>query len=103
MSTEANGRREFLALAIAAATAPAAPSCAAAAVNTGSTGEGRMPQGNRAEQIFKAKFRFGLGGVPLGNEFEVVTDEDAHKTLEAAWNAGVRYFDVSPWYGLGLA
>ena len=23
--------------------------------------------------------------------------------MEAAWNAGVRYYDVSPWYGLGLA
>jgi D-threo-aldose 1-dehydrogenase len=56
-----------------------------------------------AEQIFGSKFQFGLGGVPLGNEFEVVTDKDAMKTLEAAWNAGVRYFDVSPWYGLGLA
>jgi D-threo-aldose 1-dehydrogenase len=47
--------------------------------------------------------KFGLGGVPLGNEFEVVTDEDAYKTLDAAWSAGVRYYDVSPWYGLGLA
>ncbi|MGO9992759.1 MAG: aldo/keto reductase [Steroidobacteraceae bacterium] len=47
--------------------------------------------------------RFGLGGVPLGNEFEVITDEDAYKTLDAAWSAGVRYYDVSPWYGLGLA
>jgi len=47
--------------------------------------------------------KFGLGGVPLGNEFEVVSDQDAYKTLEAAWNAGVRYYDVSPWYGLGLA
>ena len=46
--------------------------------------------------------KFGLGGVPFGNEFEVVSDEDAYKTLEAAWNAGVRYYDVSPWYGLGL-
>jgi hypothetical protein len=46
--------------------------------------------------------KFGLGGVPLGNEFELVSDEDAYKTLEAAWNAGVRYYDVSPWYGLGL-
>jgi aryl-alcohol dehydrogenase-like predicted oxidoreductase len=44
-----------------------------------------------------------LGGVPIGNEFEVVTDEDAMKTLEASWTAGIRYFDVSPWYGLGLA
>src|SRR5438876_4121946 len=45
----------------------------------------------------------GLGGVPLGNEFEVITDEEASKTLDAAWSAGVRYYDVSPWYGLGLA
>lgn len=47
--------------------------------------------------------KFGLGGVPLGNEFEVITDEEAYKTLDAAWSAGIRYYDVSPWYGLGLA
>ncbi|MGB6986866.1 MAG: aldo/keto reductase [Candidatus Aquilonibacter sp.] len=46
---------------------------------------------------------FGLGGVPFGNEFAYVTDEVAHDTIEAAWNAGVRYYDTSPWYGLGLA
>jgi len=45
---------------------------------------------------------FGLGGVPLGNEFAVVTEKAAEATLEAAWDAGVRYFDTSPWYGLGL-
>src|ERR1700757_1462122 len=50
-----------------------------------------------------APIKFGLGGVPFGNEFEVVSDDDAYKTLEAAWNAGVRYYDVAPWYGLGLA
>jgi D-threo-aldose 1-dehydrogenase len=44
-----------------------------------------------------------MGGVPLGNEFEVVTDEDAHAAIAAAWNAGVRYYDMAPWYGLGLA
>jgi D-threo-aldose 1-dehydrogenase len=52
---------------------------------------------------YKPPFKFGMGGVPLGNEFEVVTDNDAYATLEAAWNAGVRYYDVAPWYGLGLA
>jgi D-threo-aldose 1-dehydrogenase len=46
--------------------------------------------------------KFGIGGVPFGNEFEVVSDEDAYQTLAAAWNAGVRYYDVAPWYGLGL-
>jgi D-threo-aldose 1-dehydrogenase len=52
---------------------------------------------------YKLPFKFGLGGVPLGNEFAVVTDKDAYAILEAAWSAGIRYYDVSPWYGLGLA
>src|ERR1700686_95327 len=52
---------------------------------------------------YQPPFRFGLGGVPLGNEFAVVTDKDAYAILEAAWSAGIRYYDVSPWYGLGLA
>lgn len=52
---------------------------------------------------YRPPFRFGVGGVPLGNEFSIVTDADANETLEAAWSAGVRYYDVAPWYGLGLA
>jgi len=52
---------------------------------------------------YKLPFKFGLGGVPLGNEFAVVTDKDAYAILEAGWSAGIRYYDVSPWYGLGLA
>jgi D-threo-aldose 1-dehydrogenase len=55
-----------------------------------------------ASEIFGEK-RFGLGGVPFGNEFAYVTDDVAHATIEAAWEAGVRYYDTSPWYGLGLA
>ena len=52
---------------------------------------------------YKPPFKFGMGGVPLGNEFSVATDDDANAILEAAWSAGVRYYDVAPWYGLGLA
>ncbi|WP_213938225.1 aldo/keto reductase [Pseudomonas sp. dw_612] len=58
---------------------------------------------NRAEKIFTSPFKFGLGGVAIGNEFNKVTDKDAQATLEAAWAVGVRYFDVAPWYGLGLS
>ncbi|WP_250455299.1 aldo/keto reductase [Caballeronia sp. ATUFL_M2_KS44] len=58
---------------------------------------------SRVQQIFKPEFRFGMGGVPLGSEFEIVTDTQAQRTMEAAWNAGIRYYDVSPWYGLGEA
>src|ERR1700761_3430773 len=58
---------------------------------------------NRAQQIYKVEFRFGLGGVSLGNEFNKHTDKEAEATLEAAWEVGVHYFDVAPWYGFGLA
>lgn len=52
---------------------------------------------------YRPPYDFGLGGVAIGNEFQFATDEQAEATLAAAWDAGVRYFDVSPWYGLGLA
>ena len=55
-----------------------------------------------ALQKYRPHASFGLGGVALGNEFEFVTDREAEETLEAAWESGVRYFDTSPWYGLGL-
>lgn len=56
-----------------------------------------------SRQRYRPPHRFGLGGVAIGNEFQFATDEQAEATLAAAWDCGVRYFDVSPWYGLGLA
>jgi D-threo-aldose 1-dehydrogenase len=44
---------------------------------------------HRAQQIFKPEFRFGLGGVSLGNEFNKHTDKDAEATLAAAWAFGI--------------
>ncbi len=55
------------------------------------------------KQPYRPPHDFGLGGVAIGNEFAFATDEQAEATLSAAWDAGVRYYDVSPWYGLGLA
>ena len=52
---------------------------------------------------YKPKFRLGLGGVAIGNAFKPTTDQEADETLAAAWEGGVRYFDTSPWYGLGLS
>ncbi|MDB5525069.1 MAG: Pyridoxal 4-dehydrogenase [Rhizobium sp.] len=45
----------------------------------------------------------GFGTAPLGNLYKTVSDEDAHATLQAAWDSGVRYFDTAPLYGLGLS
>lgn len=62
-----------------------------------------MPTDNRVRHLFTEEHRFGLGGVSLGNEFNKVIQRDADATLQAAWDVGVRYFDVAPWYGLGLS
>ncbi len=45
--------------------------------------------------------RVGLGGGPLGGLFTPVSAEQADATVEAAWAAGVRLFDVAPLYGHG--
>lgn len=45
----------------------------------------------------------GLGGAPLGNLFEAVSDADAHGLLQAALDAGCRTFDTAPHYGNGLS
>jgi D-threo-aldose 1-dehydrogenase len=45
--------------------------------------------------------QLGLGGAGLGDLFDVVDDGDANTTLQAAWDAGIRYYDTSPWYGRG--
>ncbi|MEW9556120.1 aldo/keto reductase [Nonomuraea sp. NPDC050783] len=47
--------------------------------------------------------RHGLGGAPIGNLFEEVTDEQARATVDAAWESGVRLYDTAPHYGLGLS
>ncbi|GAA1263661.1 aldo/keto reductase [Saccharothrix xinjiangensis] len=47
--------------------------------------------------------RLGFGGGPIGNLFTEVSDEDAADALTAAWDAGIRYFDTAPHYGLGLS
>jgi D-threo-aldose 1-dehydrogenase len=45
----------------------------------------------------------GFGGAPIGNLFQATSDEDAARTIEAAWDSGIRYFDTAPHYGLGLS
>lgn len=47
--------------------------------------------------------RLGMGTAGIGNLYAAVSDEDAHATLDAAWEAGIRFFDTAPHYGFGLA
>ncbi|HZZ34928.1 MAG TPA: aldo/keto reductase [Caulobacteraceae bacterium] len=45
----------------------------------------------------------GFGGAPLGNYPKALGEAEAEATVEAAWAAGMRYFDTAPLYGLGLS
>lgn len=47
--------------------------------------------------------KLGFGSAPLGNMFRDIPEAEAHATVEAAWNDGIRYFDTAPFYGAGLA
>ena len=103
-------RRQFLNLAIKGSALTAAAALmpgkvlAAGDPNNNERTDAMQNATNRSGQgHYKPPYNFGMGGVPLGNEFSIVTDDDASAILEAAWSAGVRYYDVSPWYGLGLA
>lgn len=47
--------------------------------------------------------RLGFGAATLGNLYREITEDDANEVLAAAWDAGIRYFDTAPHYGLGLS
>lgn len=45
----------------------------------------------------------GFGTAPLGNLYRALSENEAQATLQAAWDAGLRYIDTAPLYGLGLS
>ncbi|MEJ8583553.1 aldo/keto reductase [Riemerella anatipestifer] len=59
-----------------------------------------MPPLNDGNNLNKV---LGLGGVPLAGAWKPTSEEDALKTLEKAWELGVRYYDTSPRYGNGIS
>lgn len=47
--------------------------------------------------------KLGFGSAAIGNLYRPVTEGDARAVVEAAWAAGLRYFDTAPHYGFGLS
>jgi D-threo-aldose 1-dehydrogenase len=45
----------------------------------------------------------GLGGTALANMYSAISAEQALETIQAAFAAGLRYFDTAPLYGRGLS
>ena len=99
-------RRDFISagvkLTAAAGLAPLLPIFGASAAQFG---ENKSPFANRKLDFRNVKLpaNHGLGGVAIGNAFRPTSDEQAREAMEAAWEAGVRFFDTSPYYGLGLS
>ncbi len=59
----------------------------------------RVPLGRTALRVT----RLGLGCAPLGNLYRPVSGGQARAPVDAAWAAGLRWFDTAPLYGHGLA
>jgi len=47
--------------------------------------------------------RLGLGCASLGTPAPALSDADAEAVIAAAWERGIRFFDVAPLYGGGVA
>lgn len=54
-------------------------------------------------QRYQPITRLGLGGTGFGDMYHATSDEAAQLTADAAWDAGIRYFDTAPHYGAGLS
>ena len=46
---------------------------------------------------------FGFGTAPVGNIFREIDEKTSDDMFQAAWNAGIRFFDTAPMYGHGLS
>ncbi|GAA1594006.1 aldo/keto reductase [Kribbella hippodromi] len=47
--------------------------------------------------------RLALGGAPFGGLYEPMSGEQVAAVVDAAWTAGIRYFDTAPRYGNGVS
>ncbi len=60
-------------------------------------------KGSDVNQRYRPITRLGLGGTGLGDMYHTTSDDAARATTDAAWDAGIRYFDTAPHYGAGLS
>ncbi|ATL32412.1 aldo/keto reductase [Streptomyces formicae] len=63
------------------------------------SGPARRPLGPGGVEVTELSF----GAAGIGNLYSPISDEQAATAVEHAWDAGIRYFDTAPHYGLGLS
>lgn len=93
-------RRTF----IAGATLSVAASAALIAATAPASAQNLRPLPmNKPGGRYRPPMRLGMGGTQVCGNFMPTGPEKAAAALESAWANGVRYYDTSPWYGLGLS
>lgn len=92
-------RRTFLTAATGAAMLAVGARGAVAAPNTPTA---PLPINEKSSR-YRPSGRFGIGGTQVGSNHVPTPADQAAGIMQAAWDEGVRYFDTSPWYGLGLS
>jgi D-threo-aldose 1-dehydrogenase len=70
----------------------------------------QQTQAQETQSVVATKRRIGktalevtalsLGSAPLGGMYRDLPDAEALATIDAAWQAGIRFFDTAPHYGL---
>lgn len=60
-------------------------------------------ESNPLLQRLRTEGWLGFGAAPIGNLYRAISDDVAIAAVDAAWQAGLRYFDTAPHYGLGLS
>jgi D-threo-aldose 1-dehydrogenase len=105
INPEQESRRAFLAKATlaTAAVAISGPSAFAAQPSFSITQTKQSKMSPNLIENFKLPKNFGIGGVAAGNAWHVNSNQQIEMAMAAAWDAGVRYFDTSPFYGFGLS
>lgn len=63
-----------------------------------------LPVNDGKHPRYRPQQRYGYGGaIALGNARRPISNAQAQQLMRAAWEAGIRFYDTSPWYGLGLS
>jgi D-threo-aldose 1-dehydrogenase len=98
-------RRTFLStVAVGTAGLALAPLLASGQPTTTTAASGQLPRNDGTSRRYRPEHRVGLGGgLGLGNGRREWSEQHALQLLQTAWEQGIRYYDTSPWYGLGLS
>lgn len=96
-------RRDFLSTVAVGMTGMAAAPLLRADTSVTAAVPALTQKAETATGRYRPPYRLGQGGGPVAHSAGIaISDDEARAVMENAWNSGMRFYDTSPWYGLGL-